>query len=96
MGSSGQPSALSKGSLSGGLERYRVIAAFVLTAAYVAIKAFGHDYWSVGFGLALLGIIVLAPQAPDSTEPWRMHALRIVSACFVVVTLGSIWTTVAP
>ena len=75
---------------SGGVQRYRVIAAFVLTAIYVAIKAIGHDYWSVGFGLALLGVILLTPQSPERAEPWRAHALRVVSACFVVVTLASI------
>jgi hypothetical protein len=29
----------------------------------------------------------------DHSQPWRAHALRVVSACFVVVTLASIWTT---
>ena len=80
---------------SGGVQRYRVIAAFVLTAIYVAIKAIGHDYWSVGFGLALLGVILLTPQPPERAEPWRAHALRVVSACFVVVTLASIVSTLA-
>jgi hypothetical protein len=79
----------------GGLARYRVIAAFVLTATFVAVKAIGHDYWSVGFGLAVLGIILLTPESPEHPEPWRQHALRVVSACFVVVTLASIWTTLA-
>ena len=77
------------------MQRYRVIAAFVLTSVYVAIKAFGHDYWSVGFGLAVLGVILLTPQPGDQPEPWRAHALRVVGACFVVVTLASIWTTLA-
>lgn len=79
----------------GGLQRYRIIAAFVLTAIFVAIKAIGHDYWSVGFGLALLGVILLTPQPEQQAEPWRAHALRVVSACFVVVTLASVFTTIA-
>ena len=91
----GQLGIISQSSASGGAQRYRVIAAFVLTAIYVAIKAIGHDYWSVGFGLALLGVILLTPQPEDQPEPWRAHALRVVSACFVVVTLASIWTTLA-
>ena len=82
-------------SKSGGTQRYRIIAAFVLTAVYVAVKAIGHDYWSVGFGLAVLGVILLTPEAADQPEPWRAHALRVVGACFVVVTLASIWTTLA-
>jgi hypothetical protein len=86
---------ISQSSSSGGAQRYRVIAAFVLTAVYVAIKAIGHDYWSVGFGLALLGVILLTPESAEQPEPWRAHALRVVSACFVVVTLASIWTTLA-
>ena len=77
------------------MARYRVVALFVLTALFVAIKAIGHDYWAVGFGLAVLGLILLTPEAPEQSEPWRGHALRIVSACFVVVTLASIWTTLA-
>ena len=79
----------------GVIQRYRVIAAFVLTTCFVAVKAVGHDYWSVGFGLAVLGGILLTPEAPEHAEPWRQHALRIVGACFVVVTLASIWTTLA-
>lgn len=71
------------------------MAAFVLTAIFVAIKAFGHDYWSVGFGLAFLGIILLTPQQEQHSEPWRAHALRVVSACFVVVTLCSVVSTLA-
>ena len=43
----------------------------------------------------VLGIILLTPEAPAQSEPWRQHALRVVSACFVVVTLASIWTTLA-
>jgi hypothetical protein len=74
--------------------RYRVMAAFVLTASYVAVKAVAHDFWAVGFGLAVLSIILLTPE-PEGAEPWRQHALRVVSACFVVVTLGSIWTSLA-
>jgi hypothetical protein len=76
-----------------GLSRYRVIALFVLTAFFVAVKAVGHDFWAVGFGLAVLGLILLTPESPDHPEPWRQHALRVVSACFVVVTVASIWTT---
>lgn len=75
------------------LSRYRVIAVFVLTTLFVAVKAVGHDYWGVGFGLAVLGLILLTPESPEHAEPWRQHALRVVSACFVVVTLASIWTT---
>jgi hypothetical protein len=78
---------------TGGLSRYRVIALFVLTALFVAVKAIGGDYWAVGFGLAVLGLILLTPESPEQAEPWRQHALRVVSACFVVVTLASIWTT---
>jgi hypothetical protein len=80
---------------AGGAQRYRIIAAVVLTALFVAIKAIGHDYWSVGFGLAVLGVILLTPQPEAQPEPWRSHALRVVGACFVVVTLASIWTTLA-
>ncbi len=80
---------------SGGLQRYRVITAFLLTTFFVAVKAVGHDYWSVGFGLAVLGVILLTPESAERAEPWRAHALRVVSACFVVVTLASIWTTLA-
>lgn len=80
---------------SSSAERYRIIAAFALTVVYVAIKALAHDYWSVGFGLALLGVILLTPAPGAQPEPWRQHALRVVSACFVVVTLASIWTTLA-
>jgi hypothetical protein len=78
---------------SGSPSRYRVIALFALTALFVAVKAVGHDYWAVGFGLAVLGLILLTPESPEQAEPWRQHALRVVSACFVVVTLASIWTT---
>lgn len=74
------------------LARYRVLGAFVLTSAYVGVKAVAHDFWGVGFGLAVLAIILLTPE-PAGAEPWRQHALRVVTACFVVVTLGSIWTS---
>jgi hypothetical protein len=80
---------------SGGLARYRVVVAFALTAAFVAVKAIARDYWSVGFGLALLCIILLTPQPAERPEPWRAHALRVVSACFVFVALASIWSTLA-
>jgi hypothetical protein len=80
---------------SGGLARYRVVALFVLTAFFVAVKTIAHDFWAVGFGLAVLGIILLTPQSPEQSEPWRAHALRVVSACFVVVTLASIVTTLS-
>lgn len=79
----------------GGLARYRVHALLALTTLFVAVKVVGHDYWAVAFGLATLGIILLTPESPDHSEPWRAHALRIVSACFVVVTLASVWTTLA-
>ena len=79
----------------GSRQRYHVVVAFVLTAFYVAVKAVGHDYWSVGFGLAFLGLILLTPAAEEQAEPWRQHALRVVGACFVVVTLASICTTLA-
>lgn len=79
---------------AGGLSRYRVIALFVLTTFFVAVKTIGHDYWAVGFGLAVTGLILLTPESSEP-EPWRQHALRVVSACFVVVTLASIWTTLS-
>ena len=47
---------------AGGLARYKVVALFVLTTFFVAVKAVGHDYWAVGFGLAVLGLILLTPQ----------------------------------
>jgi hypothetical protein len=81
------------GAAAGSPSRYRVIALFVLTTFFVGVKAVGHDYWAVGFGLAVLGLILLTPESPEHAEPWRQHALRVVSACFVVVTLASIWTT---
>ena len=80
---------------AGSLSRYRVVALFALTTVFVAIKAIGHDYWAVGFGLAVLGLILLTPETAEQSQPWRQHALRVVSACFVVVTLASIWTTLA-
>jgi hypothetical protein len=80
---------------AGSLARYRVVALFALTTIFVAIKAIGHDYWAVGFGLTVLVLILLTPGTPEHSEPWRQHALRVVSACFVVVTLASIWTTLA-
>ena len=80
---------------AGSLGRYKVVALFVLTTFFVAVKAIGHDYWAVGFGLAVMGLILLTPESPEQAEPWRQHALRVVSACFVVVTLASIWTTLA-
>lgn len=79
---------------AGNLARYRTVALFALTALFVAIKAVGHDFWAVGFGLAVLGLILLTPDGPEQSA-WRPHALRVVSACFVVVTLASIWTTLA-
>lgn len=78
---------------AGNLARYRVVALFALTALFVAVKAVGHDYWAVGFGLAVMALILLTPQSPEHAEPWRPHALRVVSACFVVVTVASMWTT---
>jgi hypothetical protein len=86
---------MSPSQAGGGLARYRVHALFVLTALFVAVKTFAHDYWSVGFGLAVLSIILLTPGRTEETEPWRAHALRVVSACFVVVTLASIVTTLS-
>jgi hypothetical protein len=80
---------------AGGLSRYRVHALSALTVLFVAVKAVGHDYWAVGFGLAVLGIILLTPQSAEQSEPWREHALRVVSACFVVVTVASIWTALS-
>jgi hypothetical protein len=84
--------AINQSSAPGSLSRYRVIMAFVLTTFFVAVKAVAHDFWAVGFGLAVLAIILLTPE-PGGAEPWRQHALRVVTACFVVVTLGSIWTS---
>ncbi|RYZ06278.1 MAG: hypothetical protein EOO73_16560 [Myxococcales bacterium] len=86
---------MSSSQAGGGLARYRVHALFVLTALYVAVKTFAHDYWSVGFGLAVLSIVLLTPEPAADSEPWRGHALRVVSACFVVVTLASIVTTLS-
>jgi hypothetical protein len=80
-------------STPGRLARHRVAALFVLTAFFVAVKTMAHDVWAVGFGLAVLGIILLSPESGGQSQPWRGHALRVVSACFVVVTLASIWTT---
>jgi hypothetical protein len=76
-----------------GLARHRVPALFVLTAIFVVVKTMAHDAWAVGFGLAVLGIIVLSPESGGPSQPWRTHALRVVSACFVVFTLASILTT---
>jgi hypothetical protein len=84
--------SLDRAAARGGRQRYHVVAAFVLTAFFVAVKTITHDYWSVGFGLAFLGLILLTPAAEQHAERWREHALRVVSACFVVVTLASIWT----
>lgn len=81
---------------AGGFARYRVLVLFVLTAFFVAVKTVGHDYWAVGFGLAAMALILLTPESPEQAAPWRQHALRVVSACFVVVTLASIWTTLSP
>lgn len=78
-----------------GLQRYRIIASFVLTALFVAAKVAARDFWAVGFGLTVLGIILLTPEPPERSEPWRGHALRVVSACFVVVTLATIVTTLS-
>jgi hypothetical protein len=82
-------------SLIANLARYRVVAAFSLTAVFVGVKAVGRDFWAVAFGLAALALIVLTPQASERPEPWREHALRVVSASFVVVALGSIWITLS-
>lgn len=95
MGQGNMGVTVGSASAPGGLQRYRVLAAFVLTAIFVAIKAFDHDYWSVGFGLAFLGVILLTPQPEQQAEPWRAHALRVVSACFLVVTLCSVVSTLA-
>lgn len=91
MGGAINPSQGSAG--AGNLGRYRVVALLALTALFVAVKAIGHDYWAVGFGLAVMALILLTPESPEHAEPWRPHALRVVSACFVVVTVASIWTT---
>ena len=80
---------------AGGLGRYRVAALFVLTALFVAVKTTAHDFWAVAFGLAVLALILLTPRSDDDDAPWRAHALRVVSACFVVVTLASIWTALS-
>jgi apolipoprotein N-acyltransferase len=78
-----------------GLERHRIAALFLLTAFFVVVKTIAHDIWSVAFGLAMLGVILLTPDPAEHSPPWRGHALRVVSACFVVVTLASIWTTLS-
>jgi hypothetical protein len=75
-----------------GLARYRTVALFVATALFVAVKVVAHDIWAVGFGLAMLCIILLTPDG-EQRQPWRDHALRVVSACFVVMTLATIVTT---
>jgi hypothetical protein len=85
--------AISQNAPAAGLSRYRVLVAFVLTTLFVGVKAVSHDYWAVGFGLAVLGVVLLTPEAPEQSQPWRQHALRVVSACFVVVTLASIFST---
>lgn len=79
----------------GKIARYRVLGLFLLTTLFVAVKVVGHDYWAVAFGLAMSGLLLLTPESPGHSEPWRQHALRVVSACFVVVTLASVWTTLA-
>jgi hypothetical protein len=84
---------LAESSPRAGFQQYRIVVAVVLSAFYVAVKAFHHDYWSVGFGLALLGIVLLTPSAEHGLPAWRQHALRVVTGCFVVVALGSIATT---
>lgn len=78
-----------------GFARHRVAALLALTASYVAVKTVAHDVWAVSFGLAVLGVVLLTPEMPGHQQPWRAHALRVVTACFVVVTLGSIWSTLA-
>jgi len=93
MGTGNLGGAMTERSAQGGVARYRVVALFAITALFVAVKTFAHDVWAVGFGLAVLGVITLTPQTPEQTEPWRGHALRVVSACFVVVTVASIWTS---
>ena len=40
--------------------------------------------------LAVLALLLLTPESAEDVEPWRKHALRVVSACFVVVTVASI------
>lgn len=80
-------------SAASGLARYRVVGLFLLTALFVAVKVLARDFWAVSFGLAVLGIILLTPESSEEPEPWRAHALRVVSACFVVVTLATIVTT---
>ena len=89
MGQGHSGGAIHQSTAPGALSRYRVLMAFVLTASYVAVKTAARDFWSVGFGLAVLAIILLTPE-PAGSEPWRQHALRVVTACFIVVTLGSI------
>ena len=79
----------------GGLARHRVAALFALTLLFVAVKVVGHDYWAVAFGLAIAAIILLTPEPAATPPAWRAHALRVVSACFVVVTLASVWTTLS-
>ena len=79
-----------QGSTGVGLARVRVIGLFVLTSIFVGVKAISHDAWAVGFGLAVLALLLLTPESAEEVEPWRKHALRVVSACFVVVTVASI------
>jgi hypothetical protein len=79
-----------QGSTGVGLARVRLIGLFVLTSIFVGVKAVSHDAWAVGFGLAVLALLLLTPESTEEVEPWRKHALRVVSACFVVVTVASI------
>jgi hypothetical protein len=78
-----------------GAARYRGLGLLGLTALFVVAKVMAHDYWAVAFGLGVLSVTLLSPESSDDQEPWRKHALRVVSACFVVVTLASIWTSLS-
>jgi hypothetical protein len=75
--------------------RYRGLGLLGLTALFVVAKVLARDYWAVAFGLGVLSIVLLSPESQKPSEAWRKHALRVISACFVVVTLASVWTSLS-
>lgn len=80
---------------SRGAVRYRGLGLLGLTALFVVAKVMARDYWAVAFGLGVLSVTLLSPEPSEQQEPWRKHALRVVSACFVVITLASVWTSLS-
>jgi len=75
--------------------RFRGLALLGLTALFVVAKVLARDYWAVAFGLGVLSVVLLSPESSEPKQPWRKHALHVVSACFVVVTLASVWTSLS-